>query len=114
MLNHIILIGRLTRKPELKYTTEGKAVAGFTIAVERPFTNQRGEKDVDFIKVVVWEKLAEVVAKNLGKGRLVSVRGRLQVRYYEADDATKRLSAEVVADEVRFLDWPKEDKEEAS
>ena len=109
MLNRVVLIGRLTRDPELRETSSGIAVANFALAVERPFTNQSGEKEVDFIEIVVWRKLAEVVANNLQKGRLVAVEGRLQVRSYEKD-GQKRKVAEVVADRVQFLDWPKEQK----
>ncbi|MCK4259406.1 MAG: single-stranded DNA-binding protein [Halanaerobiales bacterium] len=81
MLNRIILIGRLTRDPELRYTTNGTAVASFALAVERPFVNQQsGQRDADFIDVVVWRKMAETCANHLGKGRLVAVEGRLQIR----------------------------------
>jgi single-strand DNA-binding protein len=108
LLNKIILIGRLTRDPELRYTGSGIPVANFTLAVDRPFTNQQGERETDFIRIVVWRKMAEVCAKNLGKGRLVAVEGRLQVSSYEAQDGSKRQAADVVADNVRFLDWPKD------
>ncbi len=108
MLNRVILIGRLTRDPELRYTPSGVAVASFTLAVDRPFTNQQGQRETDFIRIVVWRKLAEVCANNLGKGRMVAVDGRLQVRSYEAQDGSKRQAAEVVAETVRFLDWPRE------
>lgn len=113
MLNRVILIGRLTRDPELRYTGTGIPVANFSLAVDRPFTNQQGERETDFIRVVVWRKLAEVCAKNLGKGRLVAVDGRLQVGSYEAQDGSKRTTTDVVAENVRFLDWPK-DKTSAS
>ena len=104
MLNRIILIGRLTRDPELRYVPSGHPVAQFTLAVDRPFTNQAGERDTDFIDIVVWRKLAEQVSQHLSKGRLVAVEGRLQIRSYEAQDGQKRKVAEVVADGVRFLD----------
>ena len=107
MLNRVVLIGRLTRDPELRETSSGIAVANFALAVERDYKNQAGEKEVDFIDVQVWRKLAEVVANNLQKGRLVAVEGRLQVRSYEKD-GQKRKVVEVVADRVQFLDWPKE------
>lgn len=107
MLNKVILIGRLTRDPELRYTTNGNAVAGFNLAVDRPFKNQQGERDTDFIKIVIWRKLAEIVAKNLSKGRLVSIEGRLQIKYFEDNEAVRRQAAEVVADKVVFLDKPK-------
>ncbi|AZR72509.1 single-stranded DNA-binding protein [Anoxybacter fermentans] len=107
MLNRVVLIGRLTRDPELRYTTNGTAVATFALAVERPFTNQNGERDVDFIDIVVWRKLAETCANHLGKGRLVAVEGRLQTRSYDDSNGIRRRAVEVVADSVRFLDWPK-------
>jgi single-strand DNA-binding protein len=108
LLNRVILIGRLTRDPELRYTASGTAVATFSLAVDRPYTNQQGERETDFIRIVTWRKLAETVANHLGKGRLVAVEGRLQVRSYEDQAGQKRQAAEVVADNVRFLDWPKE------
>ncbi|WP_028308967.1 single-stranded DNA-binding protein [Desulfitibacter alkalitolerans] len=108
MLNKVILIGRLTRDPELRYTGSGVPVANFSLAVDRPYANQQGERETDFIRIVVWRKLAEVCAKNLGKGRLVAVEGRLQVNSYEAQDGSKRQATDVVAENVRFLDWPKD------
>ncbi len=108
MLNRVILIGRLTRDPELRYTGSGLPVATFNLAVDRPFTNQQGEKETDFIRIVAWRKLAETCANNLGKGRLVAVEGRLQIRNYEDKDGVKRQAAEVIAETVKFLDWPKD------
>ncbi len=108
LLNKVILIGRLTRDPELRYTGSGIPMANFSLAVDRPFTNQQGERETDFIRIVVWRKQAENCAKNLGKGRLVAIEGRLQISSYEAQDGSKRQSADVVADNVRFLDWPKD------
>ncbi|HHY36396.1 MAG TPA: single-stranded DNA-binding protein [Firmicutes bacterium] len=108
MLNKVILIGRLARDPELRYTPSGKPVARFALAVERPYTNQMGEREVDFINIVAWQRLAEVCANNLGKGRLVAVDGRLQVRSYEGQDGQRRWMTEVVANDVRFLDWPRQ------
>ncbi|MCL6594922.1 MAG: single-stranded DNA-binding protein [Firmicutes bacterium] len=108
MLNRIVLIGRLTRDPELRYTPSGVAVASFGLAVDRPFSNQAGERETDFIDIVVWRKLAETVSGHLQKGRLVAVQGRLQIRSYETQDGQKRKAAEVVADDVRFLDRPRE------
>lgn len=110
MFNKVILIGRLTRDPELRYTASGIAVARFTLAVDRSFINQQGEREADFIDIVVWRKMAEVCTDNLGKGRLVAVEGRLQIRSYETQDGQKRRAAEVVAENVRFLDWPKDKK----
>lgn len=111
MLNHIILIGRLVRDPELRYTSNGVAVSNFTLAVERNYTNSNGEKEVDFIKIVTWRKLAEICANNLGKGRLVAVEGSLNIRKSEKDGRTY-INPEVVANEVKFLDWPDDAKKE--
>ena len=85
MLNKIIVIGRLTRDPELRYTGSGTAVCNFSLAVEREYKNKDGDKDVDFIDIVVWRKQAETVADHLNKGRLVAVEGRLQIRNWEDD-----------------------------
>jgi len=108
VLNKVILIGRLTRDVELRYTGSGAPVAGFSLAVDRQFKNKQGEKETDFINIVVWQKLAENCANHLGKGRLVAVDGRLQIRTYEDQQGNKRIVAEVVANDVRFLDKPKE------
>jgi len=113
VLNRAILIGRLTADPELRYTQQGHAVTSFRIAVDRPFTNQKGERETDFFPIVTWRKLAETCANNLSKGRLVAVEGRLQNRSYQAQDGTTRWVTEVVADNVRFLDWPKDDRPDA-
>ncbi len=112
-MNHVILIGRLTRDPELRYTPNGVAVATFTLAVDRQFTNQAGEKETDFIPIITWQKLAESCANHLNKGRLVAVDGRLQIRSYETQEGQKRRVAEVVAGSVQFLDWGKEKKAES-
>ncbi len=108
MLNQIVLIGRLTRDPELRYTPgNGVAVCNFGLAVQRPFTNRQGEREADFINIVTWQKLAEHCANHLGKGRMVAVTGRLQMRSYENQEGQKRRVADVVAENVQFLDWPK-------
>lgn len=104
MYNRIILIGRLTRDPELRYVPSGAPVASFTLAVDRPFRDQQGNRETDFIDVVAWRKLAEQVSQYMAKGRMVAVEGRLQIRSYETQDGQKRKVAEVVADGVRFLD----------
>ncbi|EEG76942.1 single-stranded DNA-binding protein [Dethiobacter alkaliphilus] len=105
MLNRIVLIGRLTRDPELRYTpANGVAVASFTLAVNRRFSSQGGQKEADFIPIVVWRAQAENCAKYLGKGSLVAVEGRLQIRSYEDREGQKRTATEVVADSVQFLD----------
>lgn len=104
MLNKVILIGRLCRDPEVRYTQSGKAVTTFDIAVDRPVANAQGQRETDFIPIVTWGKLAETCGNYLNKGRLVAVDGRLQIRSYETPDGQKRRVAEVVADGVRFLD----------
>lgn len=103
MLNRVILIGRLTRDPELRYIPSGVPVASFTLAVDRPFTNKEGERETDFIPIVVWRKQAENCANYLAKGSLVAVDGRMQVRSYD-QDGQRRYITEVVADSVRFLE----------
>ncbi len=100
MLNSVILIGRLTRDPELRYTTNGTALCRFSLAVQRKFNKD----EADFIDIVAWRTLAENCANYLGKGRLVAVEGRLQVRSYETQDGQRRRSTDVIADDVRFLD----------
>jgi single-strand DNA-binding protein len=112
MMNKAILIGRLTRDPELRTASNDISVTSFTIAVDRNFNNQQGEKETDFIPVVAWRKLAETCAKYLEKGRLVAVSGRMQVRSYEGKDGLKRYITEVVADEVQFLERMEEHKPE--
>ncbi len=103
MLNRVVLIGHLTKDPELRTTSNDISVTSFTIAVDRNFNNQQGEKETDFIPVVAWRKLADTCAKYLAKGRLVAVSGRMQVRSYEGKEG-KRYITEVVADEVQFLE----------
>ena len=103
MLNRIILIGRLTRDVELRYTASGKGVANFTLAVDRPFLNAQGQKDTDFIRCVAWGKLAENCANYTSKGSLIAVEGWLQVRQYESN-GHKYTSTEVVAERVQFLE----------
>ncbi|MGB4431068.1 MAG: single-stranded DNA-binding protein [Limnochordia bacterium] len=104
MLNRVILIGRLVADPQLRYTQTGIAVTNFTLAVDRPFVGQSGEREADFIDIVTWRKQAEVCANHLTKGRLVAVEGRLQIRSYEDQNGIRRKAAEIVADRVRFLD----------
>ena len=103
-MNKAILVGRLTRDPELNYTGSNIPVANFTVAISRPFTNQSGEREADFINVVVWRKQAENVKNYVFKGSQVAVEGRIQTRSYDAQDGTKRYVTEVVADSVQFLD----------
>ena len=108
MLNNVVLIGRLTADPELRYTKSGGvAVTNFRIAVDRPYVTGDGNRDTDFLNIVAWRKLAEVVAENLNKGRLVAVRGSIEVREWQTDDGSRRRDYEIKADDVRFLDSPK-------
>ena len=104
-LNKVFLIGNLTRDPELRYTPSGLAVTTFTVAVNRNYTTQSGEKreDVTFMRVVVWGKRAEVCGEYLNKGSLAFVEGRIQSRSWQAQDGTKRNTVEVVANNVQFL-----------
>jgi single-strand DNA-binding protein len=105
MLNRVILIGRLTKDPELRYTPAGVAVTQFTLAVDRPFTSsQTREREADFINIVTWRQLAETCANYLRKGRLTAVEGRLQIRNYDNNEGRKVYVTEVVADNVRFLE----------
>ncbi len=108
MLNQVVLIGRMGRDPELKYTPSGVAVASFSIAVNRNFKSQSGETETDWIDIVTWRQSAEFAANYLSKGRLVAVQGRMQVRTWVAQDGTKRKAVEVVADRVTGLDKPKD------
>ena len=104
MLNHITIMGRLTRDPELRRTPAGVAVTSFSLAVDRDFKSQDGEKETDFIDVVAWRATAEYVAKYYTKGRMAVVDGRLQIREWVANDGSNRRSAEVVAENVYFGD----------
>ena len=102
MLNKIFIMGRLTRDPELRRTQSGTPVTSFSLAVDRDFKSQSGEKETDFIDVVAWRSTAEFVAKYFTKGRMAVVEGRLQMRDWTDKDGNKRRSAEVVADNVYF------------
>jgi single-strand DNA-binding protein len=104
MLNHIVLMGRLTRDPEMRRTGSGVAVVSFTIACERDLKNSNGEKETDFIDVTAWRNTAEFVEKYFSKGRMAVVSGRLQIRSWTDKDGNKRKTAEVVADNVYFGD----------
>lgn len=105
-LNQVVLIGRLTKDPELRYTPSGVAVAQFTLAVDRPFANQNGEREADFIPVVVWKAVAENVANYVKKGHQVAVTGRIQVRNYENNEGRRVYVTEVVGQNVQFLTTP--------
>lgn len=107
MLNKIILMGRLTRDPELRKTQSGTPVASFSLAVDRDFKGQDGERETDFIDIVAWRGTAELVFKYFSKGRMMVVEGRLQIRDWKDKDGNNRRSAEVVADNVYFADSKK-------
>lgn len=110
MLNKIVLMGRLTRDPELKRTQSGTAVTSFALAVDRDFKDQNGEKGTDFIDIVAWRNTAEFVSKYFTKGRMAVIEGRLQIREWTDKDGNKRKTAEVVADNVYFGDSKSESK----
>jgi len=103
MFNLVMLIGRLTKDIELRYTQSGKACANFTIAVNRPYSSKE-KKEADFINIVVWDKQAENVKKYVSKGSLVGVEGKLQTRTYEASDGKKKVITEVLANNIQFLE----------
>ena len=112
MLNHIIIMGRLTRDPELRRTGTGVAVTSFTVAVDRDFgKNENGEKETDFIDCVAWRQTGEFVSKYFTKGRMAVVSGRLQIRSWTDKDGNKRRTAEVIADNVYFGDSNKREGE---
>lgn len=102
-MNKAILIGNLTKDPEVRTTPSGATVCTFTIAVNRRFQNQSGERVADFLNIVAWRQLGELCGKYLAKGRKVSVIGEIQTRSYDAKDGSKRYITEIVADEVEFL-----------
>lgn len=102
--NTAILLGRLTKDPEVHYTSSNKTVCNFTLAVDRPFTNAEGKREADFIPVVIWGKGAETAGNSLQKGHRVLVEGRIQVRNYDAKDGTKRYVTEIVCGGVTFIE----------
>ena len=102
-MNKVILIGRLTRDPEMRTTPSGVATTSFSIAVQRNYANAQGDREADFINCVAWRKQAENIAKYCTKGSQVAVEGRIQTRSYDAQDGTKRYVTEVIADNVTFL-----------
>lgn len=103
-MNKVVLIGRLTRDPELRYTSSNIPTASFSLAVNRPFQNQNGVREADFINIVVWRKPAETAKKYLTKGSLIAVEGRIQTRNYDGQDGRKVYVTEVVADNFEFLE----------
>lgn len=106
MINSVNLVGNLARDPELRYTPSGLAITTFTVAVNRPFLNQEGQREADFIRIVTWRKLAENCANYLTKGKMVAVEGRLQIRSYETPEGEKKYMTEVVASNVQFMSPP--------
>lgn len=104
MMNRVVLVGRLTKDPDLRYTPNGVPVATFTLAVNRPFSGQNGEREADFINCVVWRKPAENVSNFLKKGSLAGVDGRIQTRNYEGQDGKRVYVTEVQAESVQFLE----------
>ena len=108
MINRTVLVGRFARDPELKFTQSGIAMCRFTLAVNRPFRNQQGENEADFINCVAWRKQAENVANYMHKGSLAGVDGRIQTSSFEGKDGNRVFMTEVVADSVQFLESKKE------
>lgn len=104
MFNKCILLGRLTKDPDVRYTQTGKVVAQLTLAVDRPFKDAEGNKETDFIQVVIWSKAAELVGNSCSKGQRLLVEGRLQIRSYDAKDGTKRWVTEIIANNVEFIE----------
>ncbi|MFD2045646.1 single-stranded DNA-binding protein [Ornithinibacillus salinisoli] len=104
MLNRVVLVGRLTKDPDLRYTPSGVAVANFTVAVNRPFSNQQGNREADFINCVIWRRPAENLANFMKKGSMIGVDGRIQTRSFEGQDGKMVYITEVVADSVQFLE----------
>ena len=103
-MNKVVILGRLTRDPEVRYTPSQKVVCSFTLAVDRPFLNQQGQREADFIPVVVWGKAAELCGNSLAKGHRLLVEGRLQIRNFDAKDGTKHWVTEVIAANVEFIE----------
>ena len=114
MLNHITLMGRLTRDPELRRTQSGTAVTSFTLAVDRDFKSPGGEKETAFLDIVAWRSTAEFVSKYFSKGRMAVVEGRLQIRDWTDKDGGKRKSAEILANSVYFGDSKQDNQKSAS
>ncbi|WP_026701627.1 single-stranded DNA-binding protein [Salibacterium aidingense] len=107
MINQVVVVGRMTRDPELRYTPNGVAVTNFNLAVNRPFTNQKGEREADFFSIVAWRKQAENLCSYVQKGDQIAVSGRLQSRSYMREDGGKQKVVEVVAETIQFLETKK-------
>ena len=112
MANKVLLLGRLTKDPEIRTTPGGKTVAQFTLAVDRPFANQDGKREADFIPVVVWGKTAELVGNSCQKGHRLLVEGRLQIRNFDAKDGTKHWVTEIIANSIEFIERKSETKKD--
>jgi len=112
-INNVVLVGRMTKDPELKYTQGGVAVTRFTLAVNRPFTNQQGQREADFVNCVTWRKQAENTANFLRKGSLAGIEGRIQTSNFEGKDGNRVFMTEVVVESVQFLE-PKKDNQSPS
>jgi single-strand DNA-binding protein len=104
MINRVVLVGRLTKNPELRYTPNGVAVTTFTLAVNRPFKSKQGDQEADFVPIVVWRKPAENAANFLSKGSIAGVDGRIQTRNYDNNEGKRVYVTEVIADSVQFLE----------
>lgn len=114
MINRVVLVGRLTKDPELRYTSSNIAVSKFTLAVNRTFAGPSGEREADFIQCVVWRKQAENLAKFVRKGSLVGVEGRIQTGSYDDKDGIRKYTTEVVGDSVQFLEPKNAQQDESS
>lgn len=112
MMNKTLLIGRLTKEPEVRYTPSQKVATSFTLAVNRDYKNADGTRDADFIPIIAWGKIAEMCGNNLTKGTRILVEGRIQVRSYDDKDGSRRWMTEVIAENIRFLD-PKQSDQKA-
>ena len=103
-MNKVVLLGRLTKDPEMRTTQNGKSVCSFTVAVDRRFVNAQGNREADFLPCVAWDKTAEFIGKHFCKGRKIAVSGSIQTRNYQAQDGSKRFVTEIMVDEVDFAD----------
>ena len=113
MMNKTLLIGRLTKEPEVRYTPSQKVATSFTLAVNRDYKNADGTRDADFIPIIAWGNIAEICGNNLTKGTRILVEGRIQVRSYDDKDGSRRWMTEVIAENIRFLDPPKQSDDKA-
>ncbi len=113
-MNKAVIMGRMTKDPEIRSTESGKTVAQFTLAVDRPFTNEQGKRDADFIPVVVWGKGAELIGNSCAKGHRLLVEGRIQIRNFDAKDGTKHWVTEIIANNFEFIERKEQPKDMAS